>query len=613
MNPKYFLIVITLCLILTAYLRIDTINENGFWGDEGWSVEFSEPHNPADVTRNMVDDLHPPLYFIVLSYWRQLAGDTEIPLRLLATFSALLTGALLYRIAKDWLNSITGIFAVLILALSDKHILLSQEVRHYPTAFMLMAWSSLIFLRWCQRPTRTYTLLYSISLVIAVYTHYYAGLIAIVQLSYAIAFLKPRPRLIRLLSIMGLSLVAFIPWTFIAYHQLDIRPEGILHSMPLNWQTAKTLSIDYLGRPPVFLAVLTMLGIFSPNPTPFRLKIAPPIAYIALWAFLPLALTIVLYDYVTLLTDRNLALILLPIALLAGRGMSRFPLSSRTILATIFVANSLASLDSQYVNPPFRELARYVADNHPQGEPVFMDVRGGDKAMGYHLRQMLPPDTLIVSFEQARIKYGVYFLSALKTLLDSTDGFWIAYWGNQPYELDSIFHDQGFVRTAIHQEFHLDAPIDLYHYDRLPPPDQSIATFGDSITLRLVRYETSISHREAFSVRLWWNTNTNLATSYSISVFFLNADGSLLLDSDGQLIVQHDGPPQNGQSPTNTWQIGETILDSHILSIPPTLPAGDYLLCIKIYNSDNGEVVFVTTSNNPQPSEYLPLGVISVR
>jgi hypothetical protein len=53
------------------------------WRDEYWALYFSAPHDPLAVTfaENMTRDVHPPLYFVLLHFWRQIS-DADLFARL---------------------------------------------------------------------------------------------------------------------------------------------------------------------------------------------------------------------------------------------------------------------------------------------------------------------------------------------------------------------------------------------------------------------------------------------------------------------------------------------------------------------------------------------------
>lgn len=586
--------VLLLVLMLAAFLRLYHLNLQGLWGDEGWSVEFSDPHSPREVTTQLVPDLHPPLYFILLSGWRQVAGNSEIAMRLLAVFPALLTVAIVARLGRVLFSPTAGVLAALMLAIADKHIVLSQEVRHYPLAFMWMALCSLAFFHWLRHPSRTHTLCYAVLIILCVYTHYYAALIVMVQILYALLVLRPWGRVGRLLGVIGLSLVAFMPWAAVAYYQLLIRPEGITHSWPRTWATFDFLAIDFLGRPVALAAGLLIIGVFWG----WR-RLTP--SYVVLWLAMPVIITLTVYPHVKLITDRNLSLLLVPLALLVGRGISVFPKTGRVVLAFIVVANGLTSLDSYFDHPPMRELSTYIAYHYPNSEPVLMDVEGEDKAMRYHLRELLPTGTEIVSLHQWRLDYKIYFLSVLETFLQEHDGFWIAYWVNpdRVWDIEEPLSRNGYIRTASHRDYHLGFPIDVYHYDKVPSVNEAIATFGDHIRLHRIKVAQVVQKGEAMTISLWWSTDTALPISYSVSVFLLNDSGRLVQQGP-------DSPPQHGQAPTDGWVVDQIYFDSQQIATD-TIPNGSYQLAVKVYNSVDGAILPVGTN------DYFVVGTISIR
>jgi hypothetical protein len=81
---------------------------------------------------------------------------------------------------------------------------------------------------------------------------------------------------------------------------------------------------------------------------------------------------------------------------------------------------------------------------------------------------------------------------------------------------------------------------------------------GDGITL----LDASVEHESgSTSLSTTWRVAATLPEAYTIFVH--------LLDADGQLIGQADGPPLNGDYPTDWWSPGETIIDTRPLLLPP--------------------------------------------
>ena len=134
-----------LALLLLAFgLRVHRIGEQRVWWDEGWSVWVAR-FSPLEILRQTGNDVHPPLYFELLHFWRGLNGDSEAALRLLSAFMGTLTIAMTFalgrRMARGTLPpfaaTLVALLAALFLAVSRFAIAWSQEIRMYALASLL--------------------------------------------------------------------------------------------------------------------------------------------------------------------------------------------------------------------------------------------------------------------------------------------------------------------------------------------------------------------------------------------------------------------------------------------------------------------------------------------
>ena len=79
---------------------------------------------------------------------------------------------------------------------------------------------------------------------------------------------------------------------------------------------------------------------------------------------------------------------------------------------------------------------------------------------------------------------------------------------------------------------------------------------------------------------LVWQAERPLDVAYTVFTQLVNADG--------KLVAQHDGPPEDGQSPTTSWEPGEQVPDAHRIAIPRDLPPGEYTLIAGLYDPRDG-------------------------
>jgi hypothetical protein len=111
-------------------------------------------------------------------------------------------------------------------------------------------------------------------------------------------------------------------------------------------------------------------------------------------------------------------------------------------------------------------------------------------------------------------------------------------------------------------------------------PTEPVARMGD-LRLHAVQY---VQDRDRLEVRLFWETDRELAVNYVTSV--------RLIDPDEEMISQNDKQPLYGFYPTSAWPVGEQILDKRSLTIPEGTPPGDrYMLQVLVYEAHSGDVL----------------------
>jgi len=81
-------------------------------------------------------------------------------------------------------------------------------------------------------------------------------------------------------------------------------------------------------------------------------------------------------------------------------------------------------------------------------------------------------------------------------------------------------------------------------------------------------------------IALLWQAERPMDVAYTVFVQLLNGEG--------KLVAQHDGPPDDGQSPTTGWQQGEQVPDVHRVAVPGDLPSGEYTLIVGLYDPATG-------------------------
>jgi uncharacterized membrane protein len=117
-------------LALAAFLRFYKIDAQSLWYDEGNSARIAE-RSLQLIVEGAAGDIHPPLYYIVLKYWRAVFGEGEAALRSLSALAGVLTVGFAYLIGRDLFSRRVGLIAAFLLAVAPFAVYYGQEARMY--------------------------------------------------------------------------------------------------------------------------------------------------------------------------------------------------------------------------------------------------------------------------------------------------------------------------------------------------------------------------------------------------------------------------------------------------------------------------------------------------
>lgn len=157
---KFFMnqrLILLLILALGCGARLPGLTSKSLWYDEAVSAS-SLNFSLREILARKAEStsVHPPLYFLALKGWSDLAGRSEAGLRSLSFVFGLLTilgmyalgGSLgrLYRCSEVQSRAV-GLWAAFVTAMHPLQILSSQQVRGYSMGTALFAWSNWALLR----------------------------------------------------------------------------------------------------------------------------------------------------------------------------------------------------------------------------------------------------------------------------------------------------------------------------------------------------------------------------------------------------------------------------------------------------------------------------------
>jgi len=264
-----------LILGLAAGLRLYAINASSFWLDEFCSVETSTgrglahvalPTNvfmpsPGSLTTltaatpwwsiwtSMRLDNHPPLYFILLRFWRDVFGQSDTAARTLSVVPSLAAIVLLFdAVLVSTRRTSVALWSAALMAVAMPQVHFAQEARGYSllVATELAACAALVRCQ-CLGFSRRRALALGASVLAMLLTHYYAIAPAAALGIYALCRLRG-PARIKSIAALGAGAVVFaVVWGPFLWQQrtgVAVNNSWQIDNVPDHlWSTAQRIAV----------------------------------------------------------------------------------------------------------------------------------------------------------------------------------------------------------------------------------------------------------------------------------------------------------------------------------------------------------------------------------
>lgn len=384
-------------LLLGLVLRFLFLAEHSYWLDEIYSIDFSHGDWPG-LIRATANDVHPPLYYVMLSAWMSWFGESEIATRSLSAVFGALCVAVVFRIGATFYHPRVGMVAAFLMAIASYAIYFSQEARMYTLLVFLGALSTYFLWQACKRPTASALITYTLAAVLLVYTHNYGLFMLAAHAAYVVSLAVVdkhwrRKNFTRWMIAAAAVVGLYLPWMLILTNQIErLDAEGLWISAPTLYTIAGSFS-EYAGNDAVLRAAAAMLVLLALVPLLSTIVVALRRKHlVAVFQTDTLAATylLALCLFVPIAAGFAISRVSMPIYhtrytfvgyfafwLLIARGISLIPhkwaRSAAFVLLIVFGAKVLAK--EGYVHRDragFREASQYLSDHVHRNDLILL-------------------------------------------------------------------------------------------------------------------------------------------------------------------------------------------------------------------------------------------------
>ncbi|MCI0713762.1 MAG: glycosyltransferase family 39 protein [Chloroflexi bacterium] len=569
-------------LLLSVATRLQGAAEFSLWTDEGWTVWAIHDHQPATILSNLEDERHPPLYFLTLSAWWSLLEPERIILRLVSIAAGLLTTAALIRIARDWLDDETALFAGLLFAVLDSAIYYTQELRPYSWLILAGTLMSLFFLRYLRNNQPRWLITYTLSVIFMLYVGYF-GLLLLALHGICFVWLANRRQKRGLLLAWGIALVAYLLWlpSIIRQFDLILDDEGI-RGYPGSFNTTldgmEQLTHILFGEQFIWLVLLYILG----SGALYRSRKYIAVIYLLVSSAGLLVLLLLVNLLIGVVSARTVSFLLPFFIMVCAFGLRRLPALVRRPAVVVLALSFL--LTNQEVQPRLATIdaVDVLAEHIMPGDLVLLETGADDNVFWYEI-QLLDRDVDVIRtlpWVKARAsRNGPQPVAPqIEADISNHNRVWVIQWLQptqaKPYLLGiRDFQRLMDVETSTgetYQERFPDETVLLTMFARRGLFEKPL-TFGDELQLAGVVLPERFEAGHTFHIDLWWRSLKSPVRGYRILYVLRGPNGRLIPGhvTPANMRLHHD------RAQLQFWR--------HSFDIPADLPPGSYRIRLYLY------------------------------
>jgi hypothetical protein len=594
--------VLVIVLWAAFALRVARLDRQPLWWDEGLSIFFAHQNLSSLVSETLTtSDANPPVYRLILSAWQMFAGTSPFATRLLLVKAGVLTVALTWTVGRWLTNRNAAALAALFLAVAPLQIYYAREAKGYAFAALCAiistyAWGrKLGYLNLSARHGHRvgWWIIYVLSTLAAIGTHYYLGLLVLwqglwVAVNAGLTFIRKRnsrrevmTHLMQWTCAAVVMALALTPWVLTVFRTTVGQVTGVSRGSALSlWSYLGQVAIEFSVGPGAE-GVLTWLGSGMLT----LLVVAGAVTngmplFLLTGLVVPLAAAFPIQANYSFFSPRFLLFLGPACYLLAGRGIEilrRRISPASVVLAVVSLGLCVPGLDHIY-NKPVDE----AEDARPLMEQIRAAAQPGDAVLTTYIWQdgyliSYVPDVHLAFYRSSYNKRTVS--SLMEEIFGEHERLWVYNYKADIHDTYNPLNAWLNRNTALAFDgFYGNMQLALFvRSNPIPATWPGQTSFERGITLA---YTLPSLRGNVINLNLRWQTAAALDRAYKVFVH--------LRQPAGEPIAQSDSEPAGGFDPTDTWLPGQPVIDRRALLVPPNAPPGTYGVYVGLYDPDSG-------------------------
>lgn len=375
--------------------------------DEAQSL-WQSGRSALDILKIVAQDVHVPLYYELLHFWRLTVGDSVGAARFLSLIFYLALIPAMYLLGKMAYGRDAGLYAALLIAISPFMNWYGSEIRMYTLFAFLVIVNQYLFIKLWKNPTDNAWIAYILTALCGIFTHYFFLLTLLAQAVFYVARrdIFPKEALGRFVFSWGFLALCFAPWALFVLLQGQAANASPVLSAPTTVNLFNAFAQflfgfhdDHLST--IFLSLwplTVVIGFFALRKST---RMEPVTQYLMLSVILGVAVAfIVSLALAPVFVSRYLIFTIPSLYLLLTSLFSLYPPRGARIARGALVGLMALMLGLEIMSPTtpvkenYREAAAYLTDHAAPQDIVILSAPFTVYPIEYYYRGAAPLATL---------------------------------------------------------------------------------------------------------------------------------------------------------------------------------------------------------------------------
>lgn len=199
-------------MAIAAAISLTYFTNSSLRLDEAQSL-WQTSHSTRGLLKVLAEDVHVPLYHLILRYLQSPFGSSLGVARLFSLGCFITTIPMVYLLGKRGFNHRTGLIAAVLVSISPFMVWYGSEARMYAMLALVTVINQYFFIGIAQNRSRQWWA-YALSAVIGIYTHYFFAFVLLTQGMFYLLKRKdfPEGSFIRFSATAVFVAASFAPW-----------------------------------------------------------------------------------------------------------------------------------------------------------------------------------------------------------------------------------------------------------------------------------------------------------------------------------------------------------------------------------------------------------------